>query len=100
MLYNNKQLYEKMFSIRNHGQVRKRYNYEYLGVNGRMDTIQAAIILEKLKSFKTSVKKRQKVAAYYDKLLSEHSSIQTPYISSYNKSVFAQYTIKIKKEMK
>ena len=94
---NNKQLYEKMLSIRNHGQVKTRYNYEYLGVNGRMDTIQAAILIEKLKSFKSSIIKRQKVAEYYDKLLSKYSYIQTPYISSFNKSVFAQYTIKIKK---
>ena len=92
---NNKRLYEKMRSIRNHGQRGIRYNYKYIGVNGRMDTLQAAILVEKLNVFNDSIVKRKKVAKRYDKFLSGHDYINRPLISEFNTSVYAQYTIKI-----
>ncbi len=93
---NSKIVYEKMLSIRNHGQKNTRYNYKYIGVNGRMDTIQAAVLIEKLKLFNKCLEKRNKVASYYNHLLSQNEFIEIPYISEFNKSVFAQYTIKTK----
>lgn len=93
---NDKKLFERMLSIRNHGQKIYRYNYEYLGINGRMDTIQAAILIEKLRNFKSVIKKRNQIGKYYNKLLSKYRYIKTPEIAKHNSSVYAQYTIQIK----
>ena len=93
---NDKKLYEKMIAIRNHGQKNTRYNYQYLGINGRMDTIQAAVLIEKLKDFKNVAKKRNQIGNYYNKLLSKYNFIKTPEIPKYNWSVYAQYTIQLK----
>tara|TARA_B100001093_G_scaffold496001_1_gene541143 strand:+ start:736 stop:1836 length:1101 start_codon:yes stop_codon:yes gene_type:complete len=92
---NNKRLYEKMMAIRNHGQKNERYNYEFIGLNGRMDTLQASILLEKLKKFKKTIKKRNQIGKYYNYLMKDFDFISTPHISEFNYSVYAQYTIKI-----
>ena len=66
---NNQDLAEKMISLRNHGQISK-YNYAYTGINGRMDTIQAAILNIKLKYFDKEIVLRNKVAKIYNNILS------------------------------
>jgi UDP-2-acetamido-2-deoxy-ribo-hexuluronate aminotransferase len=85
-------LVERMKSIRLHGQA-ERYQHVRLGINGRLDTIQAAILLEKLTLFPHEIKLREQVAARYAKGLSDFA--QTPSIKSNNTSVFAQYTIEV-----
>lgn len=92
---NNKKLYEKILAIRNHGQKNKRYNYEFIGINGRMDTLQASVLLEKLKTFNKTITKRNQIGQYYNYLMKDFDFLTIPYISNFNYSVYAQYTIKI-----
>lgn len=89
---NDEELAQAMREIRNHGQS-ERYTHTRLGLNGRMDTMQAAIILAKLDIFSDEVEKRQSVAAQYSELM--HGSVTTPYIEQSNTSVYAQYTIRV-----
>ena len=90
---NDDAIAQKLIEIRIHGQ-NARYCHSRIGINGRMDTIQAAILLEKLKLFPDELVKRQQLADNYARLLA--SVIKTPIIQSYNTSAFAQYTIEVK----
>jgi len=92
---NNKKIYKKIASLRVHGQ-RKKYDHKYVGINGRMDTIQATIISEKLKKFKKEIILRNEKADLYSNYLKEIKDIEIPYIEKYNRSVYAQYCIKAK----
>lgn len=85
-------LAERMKSIRLHGQS-QRYHHTRIGINGRLDTIQAAILLEKLALFPGEIKLRNQVAARYAAGLSNVARI--PRIKTNNTSVFAQYTIEV-----
>ena len=97
---NNNKLAKKIFQIRSHGQF-KKYNYKLIGINGRLDTIQAGIILEKLNIFKKELVLRNKVAKNYDKLIFKYKKkINIPYINPSNKSVYAQYSILLKNREK
>lgn len=78
--------------IARHGQDR-RYHHIRVGVNSRLDTLQAAILLPKLKVFNEELEKRSAVAQRYDKLFSNQGFQETPYIEPYNQSAWAQYTI-------
>lgn len=89
---NDDVLAQKLIEIRDHGQI-ARYCHARIGINGRMDTIQAAILLEKLKLFPDEIIMRQRVAKIYDQMLSPYAKI--PYINSHNRSVYAQYTIEV-----
>lgn len=89
---NDDELAALMRSIRVHGQA-ERYQHARLGVNGRLDTIQAAILLEKMAIFPDEIEKRQAVAARYKQGLS--SVVTTPQVASHNTSVFAQYTVEV-----
>ena len=82
----------RLRQIRDHGQDR-RYHHVLLGINGRMDSIQAAVLLEKFKLFPEEIVAREKVAATYKQLL--QGFVQPPYIAPYNTSVYAQYTIEV-----
>ncbi|AFN35497.1 DegT/DnrJ/EryC1/StrS family aminotransferase [Taylorella equigenitalis] len=81
--------------VARHGQDR-RYHHIRLGVNSRLDTIQAAILLPKLDILDDEIMLRQELAKTYTKLLNEIGVTTTPVIRSENLSVFAQYTIRIK----
>lgn len=83
---------EKMRRIRNHGQ-ESTYHHVTLGLNSRLATLQAAILLAKLELFGDELKRRSKVASKYNVSLPEH--IVLPYVEPYNASVYAQYTIQI-----
>lgn len=84
-----------MKEIRVHGQDR-RYHHPVIGLNGRMDTIQAAILLAKFELFEDEVTKRGELGSAYSKLFSENgSSVKTPAIREGNTSVYAQYTIEV-----
>lgn len=86
------ELAKVMAQIRNHGQDR-RYHHVRLGINGRMDTLQAAILLAKLDIFDSELAQRQIVAKQYDALLASYVDI--PVIEPYNISAYAQYTIAV-----
>lgn len=86
----NDELAHMMRVLIDHGQS-TRYQHVAIGINGRCDTIQAAILLAKLSYFDEELALRQKVAGYYEKALGR--DIQTPYIEPHNTSVYAQYTI-------
>lgn len=81
--------------IARHGQDR-RYHHIRVGVNSRLDTIQAAILLPKLDIFQEEIELRNKVAKNYTNLLINHQDIFSPYIEPENKSVWAQYTLRVK----
>lgn len=89
---NDDNLATAMREIRVHGQDR-RYHHPRIGLNGRLDTLQAAVLLAKLTIFGDELQARQRVAARYRELL--RGVVQTPHMESYNTSVYAQYTIEI-----
>jgi len=89
---NNDEHAEQMRLIRHHGQ-KARYEHVRLGLNGRFDTLQAAILLAKFAIFPDELEKRAAVAARYDELFQPH--IKTPYIEPGNFSAYAQYTIEV-----
>lgn len=89
---NDSALADAMNEIRIHGQS-SRYCHTSLGINGRLDTIQAAFLLEKMVIFPEEIELRQQVAERYNQLLPHE--IRKPIISSCNKSVYAQYTIEV-----
>ena len=89
---NNDDMALIMRQIRVHGQD-KRYHHARVGINGRLDTIQAAVLLEKLNIFDNEVAARIRIGARYSKLLA--GSVTTPHIDKANTSVYAQYTIAV-----
>ena len=89
---NDDELAEKFRWIRVHGQERK-HHHPILGLNGRMDTIQAAILLEILEVFPDEVQKRENLGQTYSTGLAGVEDISTPPVGEYNTSVYAQYTI-------
>jgi UDP-2-acetamido-2-deoxy-ribo-hexuluronate aminotransferase len=89
----SEELYEKIKAMRVHGQV-KRYTHKYIGMGGRLDNLQAAILNVKLKYYEKDMERRQAVAQNYTLLLNE--VLQTPQVMSNRTSVWAQYTIRIK----
>ena len=82
----------QMRAIRNHGGV-KRGHHDVVGMNGRFDTIQAAVLLAKLPYFLEEVEARAKIGARYSKLLKE--VCETPIIATGNTHVYAQYTVRM-----
>lgn len=87
------ELAEKMRWIRVHGQAKKHY-HPVLGINGRFDSIQAAILMPKLAIFDEEIGLRREVAARYNELLGNLDlAIETPIIGAGNTSVYAQYTL-------
>jgi len=83
---------EKMRQIRVHGQ-KVKHQHPLVGINGRLDTIQAAILLEKLEIFPEECSHRWAAGQRYNELLSGVTGIQAPVISEGNDSVYAQYTL-------
>ena len=86
------QLAHLLRDIRVHGQ-KQRYLHYTLGITGRMDTLQAAILLEKLSYFEEELALRQKVVQRYHALLAD--LVKTPTILPDHVSAFAQYTIEV-----
>jgi UDP-2-acetamido-2-deoxy-ribo-hexuluronate aminotransferase len=89
---NDDLLADKMKMVANHGQ-RKRYYYEVVGCNSRLDTMQAAVLRIKLKHLDEYIKARQAVADFYDKAFANNPKITTPYRAPYCTHVFHQYTL-------
>ncbi|MDA8824240.1 DegT/DnrJ/EryC1/StrS family aminotransferase [Opitutales bacterium] len=89
---NDDELAEKFRWIRVHGQERK-HHHPILGINGRMDTLQAAILLEILEVFPDEVQKRENLGQTYSEGFANLDGLETPRIGENNTSVYAQYTI-------
>lgn len=88
------ELADKLRALRVHGQT-KRYSSKYIGVNSRLDTVQAAILLIKLKYFEREIKERNRIATQYNRLIN-NKNIATPFVHPDRNSVWAQYSIRIK----
>ncbi len=87
----NDDLHQKMLSIRVHGSGLDKYNNTRVGLNGRLDTIQAAVLLAKFEIFDEEIKLRQIVAKRYNDELKE--TVKIPFVESYNVSAWAQYAM-------
>lgn len=91
---NDDQLADKMRAIANHGMV-VRYYHDTVGVNSRLDSIQAAILDVKLQHLNEYITARQTAAEYYDKAFAKHPNILLPARSNASTHVFHQYTIRL-----
>jgi len=86
-------LYEKMTSVRVHGKGSDKYDNIRIGINGRCDTLQAAILLAKFEIFPEEMNMRQDVANRYTDLLNDNPYIQTPLVREGSLSAWAQYSL-------
>ena len=91
---NDEGLAKVIRQIARHGQDR-RYHHIRVGVNSRLDTLQAAILLPKLAILDDEMQARQHVAETYTKLLNKAGILTTPFIEVHNTSAWAQYTIQV-----
>jgi UDP-2-acetamido-2-deoxy-ribo-hexuluronate aminotransferase len=89
---NNEELAESIRMIANHGQI-KKYVHKVLGVNSRLDTVQAAILRVKLEHLDEYCQARHGVAEYYDDAFRSISAIQTPKRFPFSTHTFHQYTL-------
>ncbi len=87
-------LAEKIKSLLNHGQG-KRYEHKYIGINGRLDALQAAILNVKMNHFDVEVAKRIEIGERYSALLKD-ADVITPKVMSDRNSMYAQYSIRVK----
>lgn len=92
---NDDELARRMRIIANHG-MQIRYHYDVIGVNSRLDTMQAAILKEKLRYLDKYNQARQAVAEYYDNAFKDLDALSVPERVSYSNHIFHQYTIKLK----
>jgi UDP-2-acetamido-2-deoxy-ribo-hexuluronate aminotransferase len=92
---NDDHLAANMRKIVNHG-MGVRYYHDLVGVNSRLDSIQAAILSVKLQQLDRYAEARQQAADYYDKAFAGHAGLQTPVRSTFSTHVFHQYTLKTK----
>ena len=88
-----------MRRISRHGQLRHYYHTD-VGINGRMDTLQAAILLAKLEIFPQEVEERIWIGERYIKCLNEFGIQSTPTILPHNTSVYAQFTVQVENRLK
>ncbi|MCG6535908.1 MAG: DegT/DnrJ/EryC1/StrS family aminotransferase, partial [Syntrophales bacterium LBB04] len=87
------QLAEVMRSLRIHGQGINKYENVRIGFNGRLDTLQAAVLLAKFEIFAEEIELRNEVAKRYTDLVTHYSSLVTPFIPGGMKSAWAQYSV-------
>ncbi|MEL7340257.1 MAG: DegT/DnrJ/EryC1/StrS family aminotransferase [Bacteroidota bacterium] len=91
----NNGLATKLWSICNHGSER-RYYHDRVGVNSRLDAVQAAILDIKLRYLDEYTAARRKAADLYDEMLADVDALETPFRAGYAEHVFHQYTLKVK----
>jgi len=91
---NDDELAKKLRSIANHG-MKIRYHYNHIGVNSRLDTLQAAILRVKLKYIDKYNHARQSAADFYDEAFAGCREISVPERKDYSSHIFHQYTIRI-----
>jgi dTDP-4-amino-4,6-dideoxygalactose transaminase len=92
---NDDALKDRLLSLRMHGQGNDRYEHIHIGLNSRLDTIQAAILIEKLKIFEDEIDKRNAVARRYDQAFAGSNRIKTPFVLEGVTSTWAQYTLQV-----
>ena len=92
---NDDDLKDKLLSLRMHGQGSDRYEHVAIGLNSRLDTIQAAILIEKLKIFEDEIEKRNAVARRYSEAFAGSNRIKTPPVIEGATSTWAQYTLQV-----
>ena len=96
----SKKLFDKIIKLRNHGQD-KKYSHKFIGINSRLDTLQAAILLEKLKILDWEIKKKQKIAKQFiTEINKRFPKIKTPDVSENCNHIFSQFTIQVNKRDK
>ncbi len=91
---NDDELAKVIRQISRHGQDR-RYHHIRVGVNSRLDTLQAAILLPKLRILDSDIAQRQQVAARYNQLLNAGGVTNTPLVEAHSVSAWAQYTVRV-----
>jgi len=92
---NDDALKDRLLSLRMHGQGSDRYEHVQIGMNSRLDTIQAAILIEKLKIFSEEIEKRNAVAQRYNDAFAGSNRIKTPLVIEGAVSTWAQYTLQV-----
>jgi dTDP-4-amino-4,6-dideoxygalactose transaminase len=92
---NDDGLKDVLLSLRMHGQGADRYEHVRIGYNSRLDTIQAAILIEKLKIYDEEIEKRNAVARRYDDAFAGSNHIKTPFVIAGATSIWAQYTLQV-----
>ena len=90
---NSKIIYKNLKSIRVHGKTENNGNFNRIGLTGRLDTIQATILLEKLKNFKTEQQSRYNIAKIYNTSLNKNKNIKTQKIEKNSYSTFSVFSI-------
>lgn len=96
---NDSALAKKIKMISNHGQ-EKKYYHDIIGVNSRLDTIQAAILLIKLKHLDEYIVERNRAASFYDDRLKEIAGLEIPFRNNKSTHGFHQYTIKVPSQLR
>ena len=91
---NDDELAEKMKAVANHGCF-VRYHHDFVGVNSRLDSIQAAILDAKLPHLNEYIANRQRAAAYYDKVFAHNAHVLTPGREKASTHVYHQYTLRL-----
>lgn len=91
---NDDAIADKIRAIANHGMV-VRYHHDFIGVNSRLDSIQAAVLDVKLKYLDKYIANRQAAAAYYNAAFADNAKITTPVCAPHTNHVFHQYTLKL-----
>jgi dTDP-4-amino-4,6-dideoxygalactose transaminase len=97
---NDDDLKDLLLSLRMHGQGTDRYEHVRVGYNSRLDTIQAAILIEKLKIFEDEIDLRNRVAGRYNNAFSDSRKIIAPQVIEGATSTWAQYTIRVENRAK
>ena len=90
---NNKKIYKTLRSIRIHGRSEVNGNFDRIGITGRLDTIQATILLEKLKNFNSEQKSRKRIADIYQDGFKNSKNIKIQKIEKYSASTFSVFSI-------
>jgi dTDP-4-amino-4,6-dideoxygalactose transaminase len=91
---NDDELAAQMRAIANHGMV-IRYHHDTIGINSRLDSIQAAVLDAKLPHLDRYIAERQRAAAYYDQAFANHPNILIPIRDQHSTHVFHQYTLRL-----
>ena len=97
---NDDALKDILLSLRMHGQGSDRYEHVRIGLNSRLDTIQAAILIEKLKIFPDEIDARNRVARRYNEAFAGSNRIVTPHVIEGATSTWAQYTLQVEDRAK
>jgi dTDP-4-amino-4,6-dideoxygalactose transaminase len=97
---NDDGLKDLLLSLRMHGQGADRYEHVHIGMNSRLDTIQAAILIEKLKIFDDEITQRNRVARRYNEAFAGSNRIVIPAVIEGATSSWAQYTLQVEKRAK